>query len=390
MSEAPIPRQTDTKQPLVDYTAAPPPPPDLAKSAANSKVLQAAKSLPPGSARSAVPSLPKSYPPKRQAEQVKSESAPSAISEEPESDVSVHVLLADSPNKHSFLFTVSIAFFAYFLALSGVLVYGVLNERVGRIFYRSMNGKALQWIILGVVIFIKMVCGLSGKRLRSVAKIAFIFDLILSCLVVFCLYFYLNEVYATEYAFYGSYLAFFIGIMTTCALGWVVGVFLGKSTYKPGIAFIIMFVTVMIGVGFTLWKTDAAIIRRQTLTTMTIIVVIIAAYLAFEGRQLIEYRAHKFYEEDAFVGLFAVWTDWFGNFWVDSVRNTKFMKRRQKKKEKEARKKAGKKVEGEKVEGEKVEETRKEEESNRPFSIDLPPISIRPSELDNGIDIKTD
>lgn len=328
----------------------------------------------------------------------------SEISEADESGAasqdSVHQLLIDSQDKTSFLFKVSILLFVYFLVWLGILLWCVLDQRGSRIFYRSLNGKVMGWVFVGLVLFIKVFLGLAGKNVRGMLKLGFVLDLVMSTLAMYCLYNFFNEVYANQYAYLGLYVAFFAVLMAATAFGWLVSILIGRGSYAPlpAVAIMVLCDLAFFVVYYT--RFDSTMLRPSKLIGLMVAIFLIDLYLAYEGNQIIEYRAHKYYDDDIFLGFFTLWTDWFSFFWVDTLNHTKFMKKRQKLLEKEEMKKkrlekkdepSEKATEGPKKSVRSVDQvqTRAEKDavSERPVSIRDQPVSVRASEADKDLDI---
>ena len=235
-------------------------------------------------------------------------------------------LLAESPNKTGFLTAT-----AGLLGLQGlvwllVLVWAANDTRGSKITYRSLKGAVMGWVFFGLSLGLKLACGLAGRYFRSFLKVAYVIDLVLSTLCIFCLYNFFDMSYQDQYLFYGVYvLVFSVTFVSSCA-GLIVSIASTRGT-RPLVPAIVMILLNFVVIAVFYTKYDSVILKASILTWMMVFFALVDFYLAFDFKQFLKYRAHKFYINDSTLAFFCLWTDWFSFFWLDSLNNSKLIKK---------------------------------------------------------------
>lgn len=307
-------------------------------------------------------------------------------------------LLAESPNKTGFLIATAGLLGAQGVAWLLVLVWAANDTRSSKITYRSLKGAVMGWVFFGLSLGLKLTCGLAGRYFRSILKVAYAIDLVLSTLCIFCLYNFFDTSYQDQYLFYGVYvLVFSVTFLSSC-VGLVVSMASTRGI-RPLVPAIIMILLNFVVMALFYTKYDSVILKASILTWMMVFFTLVDFYLAFNFRQFLKYRAHKFYVNDSALAFFCLWTDWFSFFWLDSLNNSKLVKKLRRKakmtgdqvprthaKPAAAKPKAKKEVEV-KQDVESHASSQNEEPSEGPDSISARESSVRISVAEGSVEI---
>lgn len=251
-----------------------------------------------------------------------------------ESEQSKHELLAESKNKSGFLIQTALLLVINFALCIGLLAWAYWDQRNAKIFYRSMKGASVGWILMMGVIMLRIVFGLAGRHMRPFVKLGYLLDLTGSVLAVFLLYFYFDTVWQDQYVFDGVYVAVVTVGFFASAFGLLVGLLITRASYSPVVAAVVM-IAFDAAALFTFYlKYDSVLLRVSRLSGIFVFLIFVDLYWAFEARQILKYRAHKYYSDDSFLCYFSFWTDWFSYFWLDSLNNSKLIKKLKKKRAK--------------------------------------------------------
>lgn len=326
----------------------------------------------------------------------------SQLNDSQNSDETVFEILAESNHKTAFLAKTSLLLVVTCVAWTAVLAWTVNDLRNSKTFYRSLNGEIMGWVLFVLSLVIKVMMGLIGRKMRSFLNFAFLVDLVCSSLAVMCLYFFFETKWQDSYLFYGIYVFIFaVGFLST-SVGLVLGTLMTRGS-KPILSFLVMLICNVGGIGYFYLKTDSTLLRASKLSIFIVFFLVVDLYLAFEIRQFLKYRSHKFFTTDVALAYFCLWTDWFSFFWIDKLNNSQLVKklrRKGKAKQLEAAKHSKERKRESKIR--KLSATKNEIEIG--LSIPAPPppkheelsegpvsnphheISVRASELDNVIE----
>ena len=301
-----------------------------------------------------------------------------------ESEDSQHELLMDAEDKGAFLRSTVFLLVIYFAFPVGIIAWALLDGRSSKIFFRQLGAQMTGWILIGGCVFLKLIFGLAGRYIRFAVKLAYLLDLIGITIGSFCMYFYFDLVWQEQYLFYGIYVLITLLCLLASSIGLYAGLIFTKRSYSPVVAFILMAIFSGGIIAWFMLRWDSTLVRNSKLFTILAFVIIADLYLAYEIRQIMKYRGHKFYTTDSALAFFSLWTDWFSYFWLDSLKNTKIMKKLKKKREQ--KKKTSKPVEAVEAVKAQPEQIGSDVKSIRPIS-DLPfEPSIRESEFDRPLD----
>lgn len=230
------------------------------------------------------------------------------------------VLLRDTPSRSIYLTKVGVTFIVYFL---GIALLGIIlqtNEEVGRYYYRLYALDSFDVLLVMLVIFIKVLFGFFGHKLRSFSTIFFLIDLVLSIFAYLSAYFWFENFMKSQYIWSGHYWII-IGVnlfASSVAFTFSTLRLDDVKSYNYMFGILLMLVANLITCSLFYNYLDIVTMKFTKYIYLLILFGLIDIYVAINAYLVVNYRVTKFYDHEFIFCYFCFWVDWFSYFWMDA------------------------------------------------------------------------
>lgn len=228
--------------------------------------------------------------------------------------------LKESGEYSWFLLKVSFEFLIFYLALSAIVCFILLDIPRSRKTYEALGMNVWTWASVGLLTTIKLLCGFYGRKMRSILKLFWFIDLIASCVFAFGLFYFLQGKTDNSKDAYSPYVIIYILNLFASMCGFVLSTFYHSRTrrYNIYIGWLLMtlattLTTIALQYG---WDTQVQLSREQYIG-IAIVMAVHNFYIVMEAYFMVTRRAAILREHESLRAFYSVFTDLTYRFWKD-------------------------------------------------------------------------